>query len=632
MFFKGYVETKNKQSIEKFKNRADFKTYRQVKNLPEFAGVLSADTLLIDIDDAAQAEILFKIVKDKQLSTRVYKTRRGMHFLFKNPDLVNTNKTGCSLAIGIKADIKIGKRNSYEVIKFDGKEREVLLDTAGKDEAASVLPKYLLPVKTKADFITMDAGDGRNQAFFNYILTLQSNDFDTEEVRECIRLINEYVIKEPLSVSELDVILRDEAFLKPTFFKGTSFLFDKFAVFLKNQHHILRINNQLHLYKEGVYVSSQAEIEHAMIQHIPSLSKTKRSEVMSYLDIMIRENTPISDAKYIAFKNGVLNIDTDDFKPYSPEYVVTNIIPWNYNPNAYYELADEVINNISCHDNEIRASIEEMVGYTMFRRNELRKAFILTGSGSNGKSTFLNLLKMMLGKKNYSVLDLKKLDDRFSTIMLFNKLANIGDDISDEFIIDTAPFKKIVTGETIDAEQKGQPKFDFEPYSKLIFSANNIPRLGKGRDSSAIISRLIIIPFNARFDETTPDFKPFVIDELKNEKTMEYLINIGVKALKNLLKAKKFTISEQMQNEIREFEETNNPILGFFSEADAEEIQIENETTNAVYKHYQEYCIVNNLTALSKGEFSKQVKKHYGLSIKVKNISGRSYRIFYKDE
>lgn len=43
MFFKGYVETKDKKCIEKFKNRTDFKTYEQVKSLPEFAGILDEE-------------------------------------------------------------------------------------------------------------------------------------------------------------------------------------------------------------------------------------------------------------------------------------------------------------------------------------------------------------------------------------------------------------------------------------------------------------------------------------------------------------------------------------------------------------------------------------------------------------
>lgn len=631
MFFKGYVLTQNKKCIEKFKGRTSFKSYAEVKELPEFAGILAEKTVLVDIDDFEQSEILFKIVQEKQLCCRVYKTTRGKHFLFNNPDLIGSNRTHATLALGITADIKIGKRNSYSVLKFDGNERPVLYDTTGKKEKAQDIPKWLLPVKSSADFIGLEAGDGRNQALFNYILTLQAHDFSVEEARETIRLTNEYVLKDPLAPDELEVVLRDEAFAKPVFFKGSTFLFDKFAVFLKNNHHIIRINNQLHIYKDGIYVPGQQEIESAMIQHIPGLSRAKRTEVMSYLDILIRQNTPTADAGIIAFRNGLLNIHDNSFVGFTPDLIITNIIPWDYNPNAYYELTDKVMNNISCNDKEIRSLLEEMVGYCLFRRNELGKAFILTGEGANGKSTFLNMIKHLLGKKNLSVLDLKKLDDRFSTVMLFGKLANIGDDISDEFVTDAASFKKIVTGETIDAEQKGQPKFDFEPYVKLIFSANNIPRIGKGRDSGAILRRLVIVPFNARFEEGQPGFMPFIGDDLKSQESMEYLIQLGLIGLKRVLANRKFTKSEAMQQELDEFEITNNPVLGFFKEVDGdEEIKIENEPTSEVYKHYQEYCIATNLTPMSAGEFSKQVKKHYGFVIKDKKINNKKYRIFMK--
>ena len=127
-FFKGYVETKNKKCIEKIRGRNDFKNYEQVKLLPEFAGVLAEDTILIDIDDFEQSEILFKIVKDLKLGCRVYKTTRGKHFLFKNK-LINSCKTHSKVAVGLTTDIKVGTKNSYEVLKFNGKEREILYDT-----------------------------------------------------------------------------------------------------------------------------------------------------------------------------------------------------------------------------------------------------------------------------------------------------------------------------------------------------------------------------------------------------------------------------------------------------------------------------------------------------------------------
>ena len=628
MFFKGFVETKDKRCIEKFKGRTDFKTYEEVQSLPEFAGILAPDAILVDIDDMEQSQLLLKICEGEDIRCKILQSRSGMHFLFKNSK-VDRCYTKTNLACGLISDIKSGFKNSYEVLKIDGKEREILYDIF-EDEEYQEIPKWLFPIKTNADFINMEAGDGRNQALFNYILTLQANDFSVEEARETIRLINKYILKEPLSDDELDVILRDEAFAKPVFFKGTTFLFDKFAVFLKNNHHIIRINNQLHLYKDGIYVAGQSEIESAMIGHIPQLNRAKRAEVMAYLDILIRENTPAAPANMIAFRNGLYNIYDDSFVPFTHDHVITNKIEWDYNPQAYWDSTDEVLNNIACNDPAIRSLLEEMIGYCLFRRNELGKAFILTGSGSNGKSTFLNMLKTMLGRRNLSVLDLKKLGDRFSTVMLFGKLANIGDDISDEFVTDAAEFKKIVTGETIDAEQKGQPKFDFEPYVKLIFSANNIPRIGKGRDSSAILRRLVIVPFNAKFDDKNPNFKPFIGDSLKGQESMEYMIQLGIQGLKRVLTNRKFTSSQKVQDELDEFEETNNPILGFFKECQNEEFNIEGEPTNKVYKKYQEYCIANSLTPLSNGEFSKQVKKHFDFVIVDKKISGKKYRIFVK--
>ena len=211
-----------------------------------------------------------------------------------------TGKPDRRTAIGLIADIKLGTRNSYEVLKYDGKQREVLYDTA-ENEEAQPLPRWLFPIKSKMEFVDMDAGDGRNQALFNYILTLQANDFSVNDARETIRIINKYVLKVPLSDSEIETVLRDDAFKKPVFFSGSSFLFDKFATFLKNNNHIIKINNQLHIYKNGIYVSGYSEIEAAMIQHIPQLNRAKRTEVLAYLEILIRENTRSEDANLIAF-------------------------------------------------------------------------------------------------------------------------------------------------------------------------------------------------------------------------------------------------------------------------------------------------------------------------------------------
>lgn len=626
MFYRGYVLTRDKKCIEKYSKNSKLHTLEEVQDAKEYAGIIASDSILIDVDDMETANKLLDIIDAKDCRCRVYESRSGMHFLFKNR-IIDKCYTNVNLACGIKADIKSGFKNCYEVLKIDGEHRKILYDIDA-DEEYQELPKFLYPVKTKTEFLNMEAGEGRNQSLFNYELTLQSHDFSIDEAREAIRIINDFVLSEPLSKDELETILRDEAFQMPIFFKDKTFLHDRFACFLKNQHHIIRINGQLHLYKDGIYLSGLENIEAEMIKHIPNLNRAKRAEVLAYLDILIRNDTPVSSPDLIAFRNGVLNIRTGEMTPHNPNFIITNKIPWDYNPQAKSDVVDTALDNISCRDEGIRALLEEMVGYTMYRRNELGKAFILTGGGKNGKSTFLTMVKRMLGSENISVLDMKRLGDRFSTVMLFGKLANIGDDISDNFVDDASEFKKICTGETIDAEQKGQPKFQFEPYVKMMFSANSVPRIGKGRDSSAVLRRLVIIPFNAVFDKSKSDFNGYIIDTLTNQASMEYLIKLGVGGLKRVLANQEFTKSEKVQAEIDEFAVTNNPALGFLKENEIDDI--ENHVTRDVYIRYTQYCYENGYNAISAGELSKQIKKYYGVEIINKRINGKKARVFKK--
>jgi putative DNA primase/helicase len=77
-----------------------------------------------------------------------------------------------------------------------------------------------------------------------------------------------------------------------------------------------------------------------------------------------------------------------------------------------------------------------------------------------------------------------------------------------------------------------------------------------------------------------------------------------------------------------DYEEQNNPILGFFKECEDEDFKIENEPTNKVYKRYQEYCLANSLQAMSNIEFSKQVNRILNFKIVDKKINGKKFRIF----
>lgn len=625
--YKGYIRTKDKKSMETLRGRTQFSTLEQVQGYDGYAGMLADDTILIDIDDGAQAEILMNIVEQLQLNCRVYQTSRGKHFLFKNHQ-VTRNRTHVPLAVGLTADIKLGSKTSYEIIKIGGQERFIEWDIEPGAEYQE-LPKWLQPVKTSADFLDMEAGDGRNDALFKYILTLTGNDMTVEETRECIRLMNQYVLKEPLEESELETILRDEAFQKPVFFIGSTFQFDKFAHWMKQNSHVVKINDQLHIYHDGVYDSDPERIEAEMIETIPFLKQTQRNEVMKYLRLIVEERQA-SDARYIGFRNGVLDMSNvkAGLREYTPDLVLTNLIPWDYVPDAYSELTDQTLNKLACNDPAIRALLEECVGYCFYRRNELGKAFILTGDRANGKSTFLDMVKNVLGERNISALDLKELGDRFNTAMIFGKLANIGDDIGDDFLqgSQVAMFKKVATGNRIKGEYKGQTPFEFNPYVKMLFSANNIPRM---RDKTgAVLRRLVIIPFNHTFSKADPDYDAMIKYRLVEQDAAEYLIRLGVAGLQRVILNQEFTQSGKVQEQLDEYEEENNPLIGFLKENGTETIL--NQPTSEVYRRYQIFCSENGMQPMSNTVFSKQLNKRLRTDVKVVKLNGKVCRIFVK--
>lgn len=609
--YKGFVPTKNKRPLRKFKD-APLMTYEEVIRYDEFAGILADDVALIDIDDGEQADLMLDIVEDMKLDCIVMATTRGKHFYFKN-SILDKCGTHVRLACGLTADIKIGLHSSYAVVKYNGEERpiEYASDSVGE------LPRWLTPVKSDLDLFDLQEGDGRNQALYNYILTLTSAGFTKTETRECLGIINKYVFSVPLSDSELETIMRDDAFPSEGFFEGKTFKHDKFADYIMRNDCIYRINGQLHIYSNGVYIPAQRAIEGAMIKHIPFLKMSQRNEVMKYIEIKAEDREP-ADARYIAFKNGVYDMTEDKLLPFSPELIITNMIPWNYNENAYSEIVDKTLNKIACNDENIRHLLEECIGYCFYRRNELSKAFMLTGEKANGKSTFLEMVKTLLGQDNVSALDLNDFDERFSMALMVGKLANIGDDISDEFMHgrSISAFKKVVSGNQVKAEFKGQDGFFYNPYVKLLFSANDIPRT-KDR-TGAVLRRLVIVPFNAKFTKDDPDYDPYIVYKLKTQEAMEYLVQIGLDGLYDVIHDNGFSESAKVEEAIQEYEEENNPIILFIKQA-----EIEGRLTKDCYKEYQVFCLENGYTCYTLTMFTRQLKQRLGVKIKKVRVGNK---------
>ena len=625
--YKGYVPVNGKRSLMPFKGKdaSELLTLEAVEKVPSYGGVLDDNAVMVDIDDMEQSETLLRIIKDLDVKCKVIATSRGKHFLFWNNGQIARNGNHKKLAVGLTADIKAGCNCSYEVLKRDGHLREVIYDT----ESYETIPCFLKPVNTKIDLLGLADGDGRNQTLFSYILPLQKAGLSIAEVKQTLSLVNQYILRDKLSEAELATITRDEAFSKQQFFteKG-GFLFDVFARHMVINKHIVRIDGDIHVYRNGIYVPGEEALESAMVEEIPNLKKTQRAEVLAYFPLIGLDTYKVSDVQYVAFNNGVLNIITNEFSDFSPEKVITNKIPHDYRPDAKSDLLEKTIRKLACNDASVEALLYEALSYSLLRRNELRKSFFLLGDRHNGKSTFLDLLSTMLGEENVSTLDLADVGSEFKTAEIAGKLANIGDDISDGFMENTSIFKKVVSGEAITVNRKYQKPVTMTPRAKFYFSANSLPRLGKGRDTAALVDRMIVIPFNASFSKDDPDFDPFIKYKLREEPIIEALLVKCIAHLRDVLANEAFTHCDAVASEIKEFEVCNNPIIMFFDDLEEEDYLY--DPTDVVYKKYTGFCYSSNVQPVSKIEFSKQIRKHFGLEVKQRRNGNERKRYYVK--
>ena len=608
--YKGFVKN---QKGKKFPGRnPQLLTLLEVNNFDSYSGVMFPNTILIDADEEPHNDNLQNIIIGEKLACYVTDREggRGIHALMINSNTSLKKADKVMLACGVVVDFHPGYSLPYECLKFNGKERLPIYNKQPYQQ----LPKYFTPLpKCNIDFANMGEGDGRNSTLFSYILTLQNNGFTVDEIRECIRILNQYVLSEPLEEKELEVILRDEAFRKSVFFPKNKFSHDKFAEHIRATYHVKKINGQLHVYDNGVYVPGYDAIERVMIQEISSLTSNQRNEVLKYLNVVCMEEERGADLNLIAFKNGIYNLDTDSLEQFSPDLVVTNQIPWNYNPKAKSELVDTVLDRLSCGDTKIRYLLEEVAGACLYRSAAIGggMAAILVGDKHNGKSTYIHMIESMLGKNNYSAADIGTLGNRFVGITVYGKLANIGDDISNCYIADTSIFKKMVTGEEIQAEEKGRQPITFTPYAMHIYSANDIPHMKD--PTGAVLRRLLLIPLNGNFTKDSKDYDPFIKYKLEQPECMEYFIQLALDGLADVLRNKCFTVSEKAEKQKSSYEVENNPILSFIEESGKDSII--NEPTADVYQRYTVFCANNGFQPGSNLTFSKRINQVLGTKI-----------------
>ncbi len=195
--------------------------------------------------------------------------------------------------------------------------------------------------------------------------------------------------------------------------------------------------------------------------------------------------------------NGVLNIKTGDFQPHSPLIGFQQVLPYDYTEGLASEFFLDWLGTITQERVELIESLLDIMAYCLWPAFDDHLFVYLVGEGSNGKSTFINVLRAVLGTTNVSAVNIQQLTrNRFAPANLEGKLANLSEESSgtDMDSDQLNLLKNLSAGGEMNIERKGEQGYSYRNKAKLIFSANKVPRFHE--NSEAIKRRLVVIPFD----------------------------------------------------------------------------------------------------------------------------------------
>lgn len=412
------------------------------------------------------------------------------------------------------------------------------------------------------------------------------------------------------------------------FYEGNTFRHDLMALHLLEHRNVCWINGRLHIYRDGLYVPGPDAIHGGMVELVPTLSEAKRREVFRFLSVYpdVPKRT-IADARYIPFRSKVYDREADRFLPYDPSLVFLYRHPYDYKKDAErVPLVDNVLMQASCSNVEIFMLIAEMLGRGYLRTSDIRGSFLLYDEhGNSGKSTVLNMARQMYGPENCSYLSLQDLCERFRLAEIVGRCANIGDDIPRTLIPDSSIFKKLVTGEELIAEKKGENPFSFRSTAVLLFAANTLPPVTDRSD--AFYSRLIIVPFGADFSHSK-DKDLSLKNRHWSDAEMEYLVRISMDGLDRLVNNGDYTRPDCVTSAIAEYRQENDPVAAFLSEYGS----VVYQPTELVYSDYVSWASrAGHKNQLTRPRFTRDVCNKLNLTtepMRHKYFGGNTGRCF----
>lgn len=160
----------------------------------------------------------------------------------------------------------------------------------------------------------------------------------------------------------------------------------------------------------------------------------------------------------------------------------------------------------------------EIAGSCMSRSNELNKAFVLIGGPKSGKSSYLKLIRLLLGDINISNFSIQRLvKDKYCIAELDGKIANIYEDSDTDPIssdLGISKLNSIIEGELLYGDRKGLSPIEVKSSVTLLFSCQTRPEWFDSYMSHPINSRFVLIKFAGTFSDN------HILDNIYSDKEL----------------------------------------------------------------------------------------------------------------
>lgn len=180
---------------------------------------------------------------------------------------------------------------------------------------------------------------------------------------------------------------------------------------------------------------------------------------------------------YLTLQNGLFDLVEETLISHTPEIFTTNLLPYDYEPSAQCPMWEKYLDDVFMGDQDKIIFAQESIGYAFLKEIPKPAVFFLIGSGSNGKSVFVNTISNLFGQENVSTISLNQLTNEYYTLGLFGKMVNISSETPHKKQINTDMVKAAVAGDWISGRNPYKEPTKFKPYAKHFLSMNQIPKI-----------------------------------------------------------------------------------------------------------------------------------------------------------